>query len=228
MEKIQHIFVAPDSAPRTNWREAFAKLTLCERLSPSDNADIVWVLLPEEGDAGERVTACRAQSGAPVIALSDVPSDNQGLAALGAGAAGYCNAHAAPDVLRQVAATVLSGGMWVGQWLLEKLLARLAQAAAQKFTPPATSAWAAGLTEREIEVARAVAKGANNKEIASSLDITERTVKAHLGAVFEKLKLRDRLQLTLLVNGVLDNGNPLDAPQDKTGKSGAPSVKKNL
>ena len=168
-----------------------------------------------------------ALSAAPIVALSDVLTDNQGLDALSAGASGYCNAHAAPDVLRQVAATALSGGLWVGQWLLEKLLARLALAAAEKFTPPATSAWARGLTEREIEVARAVAKGASNKEIANGLDITERTVKAHLGSVFEKLKLRDRLQLTLLVNGVLETGKPAGAPPGKAAEKNAPPVKKN-
>lgn len=70
---------------------------------------------------------------------------------------------------------VLSGGLWVGQWLLQRLLAGMTQAAAMKFTQPDISAWASSLTEREIEVARAVANGASNKEIASQFDITERT-----------------------------------------------------
>jgi len=57
------------------------------------------------------------------------------------------------------------------------------------------------LTVREIEVARAVARGDSNKEIARHLGITERTVKAHLSTLFEKLGVRDRLQLALAVNG---------------------------
>jgi DNA-binding NarL/FixJ family response regulator len=61
--------------------------------------------------------------------------------------------------------------------------------------------WSAGLTEREREVARAVASGASNKEIARRLGITERSVKAHTGAIFEKLGVRDRLQLSLVVHG---------------------------
>ena len=56
------------------------------------------------------------------------------------------------------------------------------------------------LTEREYAVAVAVGKGLNNREIAESLGITERTVKAHLTAIFEKLGLRDRVQLALTVN----------------------------
>ncbi|MBI5438492.1 MAG: response regulator transcription factor [Nitrosomonadales bacterium] len=54
-----------------------------------------------------------------------------------------------------------------------------------------------------MEVARAAAAGLGNKEIANRLNITERTVKAHLGSAFNKLKLRDRMHLTLMVNGVV-------------------------
>ncbi|MCH8282968.1 MAG: helix-turn-helix transcriptional regulator, partial [Chloroflexi bacterium] len=53
------------------------------------------------------------------------------------------------------------------------------------------------LTERERAVALAVAEGRSNKEVARLLDITERTVKAHLGAAFRKLGVRDRMQLVL-------------------------------
>ncbi len=204
MGQVRHLFIAPDKKPRQNWREAFPVIRLCERIPPKPDADIIWVLLPEEGDVTKLLVDCRAAAGGlPLVAISDIPSDEQGLIALGTGVVGYCNGHAAPEVLRQVAATVQGGGLWVGQWLLQKLLAGIAQAAAQKFAPPELSAWASGLTEREIEIARAVANGASNKEIANQFDITERTVKAHLGSVFEKLKLRDRLQLTLLVNGIV-------------------------
>ena len=203
MEQVRHLFIASDAEPRQNWREAFPGLRLCARIPANPEADVVWVLLPEEGDIVGVLTECRAAARElPIVAISDIPSDNQGLIALGAGVQGYCNGHALPEVLQQVASTVRGGGLWVGQWLLQRLIAGMAHAAAKKFTPPELSVWASGLTEREIEVARAVASGASNKEIANRLDITERTVKAHLGAVFEKLKLRDRLQLTLLVNGI--------------------------
>ncbi len=57
------------------------------------------------------------------------------------------------------------------------------------------------LTEREKEVTQAVITGASNKEIARQLDITERTVKAHLSAIFQKLDVRDRMHLMLVVRG---------------------------
>ncbi len=204
MEHLRHLFAAPGAKLRANWLEAFPGASLCNRVPANPDADVVWVLLPEEGDVADLLAGCRSAAGKlPLIALSDVPGDDQGLAALGAGVVGYCNGHAAPAVLRLVANTVRNGGLWVGQSLLQRLLGGIARAAAAKFDPPELSAWASGLTEREIEVARAAASGLGNKEIAGQLDITERTVKAHLGSVFDKLKLRDRMHLTLLVNGII-------------------------
>jgi two-component system, NarL family, nitrate/nitrite response regulator NarL len=56
------------------------------------------------------------------------------------------------------------------------------------------------LTQREREVAVEAAKGLSNKEIARILDITDRTVKAHLASIFERLKVKDRLHLALILN----------------------------
>ena len=63
-------------------------------------------------------------------------------------------------------------------------------------------AWRPRLSLREQEVAQLLARGNSNKEIARQLEITERTVKAHVSAMLEKLGARDRLQLSLIVNGV--------------------------
>ena len=62
--------------------------------------------------------------------------------------------------------------------------------------------WRQALTQREVEIATLAAHGASNLSIASQCGITERTVKAHLSAVFEKLNVTDRLQLALRVHGI--------------------------
>ena len=59
----------------------------------------------------------------------------------------------------------------------------------------------ANLTRRECEIATLVGNGESNKQIARLLDITERTVKAHLTEVFRKLEIADRLKLALMVKG---------------------------
>ena len=118
-------------------------------------------------------------------------------AALAAGAAGYCNGHAAAVVLQQVATVVANGGIWVGQGLMRRLLTSTARMPSQ-----VESDWRSRLSPREQEAAGLLARGASNKEIARALDITERTVKAHVAAMLEKLGARDRLQLSLIVNGI--------------------------
>lgn len=122
--------------------------------------------------------------------------------ALTAGAAGCCNTHAAPEVLNQVAMVVSNGGLWVGQSLLQRLVGSTGRILGQRPAEAKNDGWGALLSEREVQVAKQVACGASNKEIASLLSISERTVKAHLTSIFEKLGLRDRLQLSLKINGM--------------------------
>jgi DNA-binding NarL/FixJ family response regulator len=60
------------------------------------------------------------------------------------------------------------------------------------------------LTPREREIVELVASGNCNKVIANKLNIADRTVKAHLSVIFQKLKVNDRLQLALLANKTLN------------------------
>jgi len=54
------------------------------------------------------------------------------------------------------------------------------------------------LTPRELDIVRGVVKGLSNKEIASSLDISEQTVKNYLRNIFEKLNVGNRVELAML------------------------------
>lgn len=134
-----------------------------------------------------------------VVAASTMPSDEEGLSALNAGLSGYCHALAGDETLRQVIEVVAGGELWVGRTLLLRMLKAVGR---QWPTPAAAEAWSESLTGREQEVARCAAQGDSNLAIAERLGITERTVKAHLTAVFEKLQVSDRLQLALRVHGL--------------------------
>jgi DNA-binding NarL/FixJ family response regulator len=85
--------------------------------------------------------------------------------------------------------------MWLGADLMRQLVLATARLVPALTSPKADVSL---LTSREKAVAELVAAGKSNKEVARDLDITERTVKAHLGSVFEKLQVRDRLQLVLV------------------------------
>jgi len=149
--------------------------------------------------AGMVAALKKAAPGCAVVVLSNVPSEAEGLAVLEAGASGYTGALAVADVLRHIETVVDNGGLWVGPELLQRLLVALGKRPGMQAQG---NSQLAKLSQREREVALAVAAGATNKEVAQKLDITERTVKAHLHQVFETLKVRDRLQLSILINGL--------------------------
>ena len=198
---MAQVFVSIDTRRRDSWYAAFPDLVAGSLENIPLDAGLVWVLLP----AGQAVDAVvsnvrRQLSGRSLVILADEPSEDDAMAALAAGAAGYCNGHAAPAVLQQVAMVVENGGIWVGQGLMQRLLAATARVLPELETDKA--AWRQTLTAREQEAAVLLAKGCSNKEIARQLDITERTVKSHVGAMLEKLGVRDRLQLSLILNGV--------------------------
>lgn len=158
----------------------------------------------------------QAEPGTRIVLLSGMPDPLEGLSALNQGVRGYTHAYGVPALLQEVALVVQHGGLWVGRDLLQRLVgashAALAdRAKLDKANAPVTPAtgiapvvlaapvvndWAL-LSVREAQVARAVAVGRSNREVADLLFISERTVKAHLSAVFEKIGVRDRLQLVL-------------------------------
>ena len=205
MKQATHCFVSETGEVLPRWREAFPAaigLRFGDNAKPKCAPTLLWVRLPPDQAVAPLLADLRRRLGnLPCILLSDIPDDNQALAGFSAAARGYCNTHAAPAFLQQVADVVGQGGLWIGETLMNRLVDATALVAIDKPADPAES-WASLLTPREQEVARAVAEGASNKEIARGLGITERTVKLHVGAVLEKLAVRDRLQIALIVNNV--------------------------
>jgi len=137
----------------------------------------------------------------PEIALmffSRRPETAEGLMLIGAGGRAYCNCYIAPELLHKAVEVVALGEVWLGRRLVKHLLRNLGgQLPPMVDIDNAEARWS--LTAREREVSLLVADGASNKGVARHLGITERTVKAHLSAIFRKTNTRDRLQLGLLV-----------------------------
>lgn len=136
-----------------------------------------------------------------VIAASSNPKDDEAMLALDAGCAAYCHAFSDAVTLKQVREVVEAGSVWIGKNLMQRLLQSVNRAIPAATTTQANG-WREGLTQREIEVAILAANGASNHAIAIQCGISERTVKAHLSAVFVKLNITDRLQLALRVHGI--------------------------
>lgn len=166
------------------------------------NRDAIVLLhlsFPQMNSAAVISSFINDNPGMRVVACADVPNDEQGLELLKMGIYGYCNTWIAASQLVRVIEQVKAGEVWVGRNLILRLINDLA-AVSQAETESMTASWLDGLTQREHEVAKLVGQGASNKSIANQLDITERTVKAHLSAIFRKTGCKDRIQLALQIN----------------------------
>lgn len=149
-----------------------------------------------------------AHHASPLILGGDEFSPERELAALGIGMSACCDQRLAEEGLSRVINVVLGGGVWISAAALPQLMDRLAHAGARKSTVRAGPEKLAGaspsalslLTERQREVAELLAQGESNKIIGRKLNIANRTVKAHLSAIFEKLMVTDRVQLAVLLN----------------------------
>ena len=135
-----------------------------------------------------------------VVAASSNPNDNEAMDSLDVGCVGYCHAFADVATLQKVREVVESGQVWIGKSLMSRLLHKLKRLS--KAPPLDDGLWREKLTPREVEISILAANGASNLVIASQCSISERTVKAHLSAVFDKLNVSDRLQLALRVHEI--------------------------
>jgi len=147
-------------------------------------------------------------AGMQVVVASVRPTDAEGMQAMMVGAVGYCHAYAPATTLDRVLQAVASGSVWMGASLMSRLLRQVDALAAASIASKhdrATPHWQHdALSVREQIIAHRVAQGESNSAIATAMGISERTVKAHLTSIFDKLGIHDRLQLALLVHGVLD------------------------
>ncbi|HBE91275.1 MAG TPA: hypothetical protein DDW55_01655 [Gammaproteobacteria bacterium] len=193
----------PELAVRERWATALVEITT-ELYYATSTYELVSAVRSTKSTLALVHTSCIRADGAAelirlypfcrVIALADKPDDQEGLYYLKAGAVGYTNTYTSPDRLRQAVTVAEAGSVWVGQSLLSKLITGMTG------TIEKDASVLAGLTDREAELANLIAEGKSNKQIASQLDITERTVKAHLNAIYRKTNTKGRLPLALLVN----------------------------
>ena len=121
-----------------------------------------------------------------VLALTSVLEDASVVGAVRAGAIGYLLKDTQADALCQAIKSAAAGQVQ----LTPKAAARLMQAVSAPESP-------VDLTERETEVLRLMAQGQSNKQIARSLQISEKTVKTHVSNILSKLGVQSRTQATL-------------------------------
>ncbi|MEQ1766293.1 MAG: response regulator transcription factor [Methylotenera sp.] len=212
---MQDIFISKLPALLESWTQALPKSIIAPTVpevvesisaktkakAKNSDAPIFWLHMNEDRQQwmeNSITTIAKQYENAKIVVLANVPNQAESIHALRLGAMGYCHAYIAPQVLKEIKKVISHGGLWLGQDILQSLIEVSTKLTGNQ--PEYVDGLLTKLTHREQEVALQAAKGLSNKEIARILGISERTVKAHLAATFERLGAKDRLQLALMLN----------------------------
>jgi two-component system, NarL family, response regulator LiaR len=157
---------------------------IVRRLKP--DVVLMDLLMPVMGGV-EAISAIRAlDQDVEVVALTSVLEDKTVVEAVRAGAIGYLLKNTEGQELIRAIKAAAAGQVQLSPEAALRLMREVR-------APEPVNV----LTERENEVLRLVAKGHSNKEIASLLTIGEKTVKAHVSSILEKLNVTSRTQAAL-------------------------------
>jgi two-component system, NarL family, response regulator LiaR len=146
------------------------------------------------------------QPKARILALTSFAADDKVFPAIKAGALGYLLKDSEPEDLITAIKNIYRGEPFLHPSIARKVLEELSHPAGNPPTPEP-------LTERELEVLQLVAQGLSNQAIAEKLVIGDATVRTHIGNIFSKLHLANRVQAALYA---LRKGlSTLDVGEDK-------------
>ena len=165
------------------------------RLARQLRPDVCLVDIRMPGRDGIEVTRALAGPGVPdplrVVIVTTFDLDEYVYGALRAGAVGFVLKGASPALLTEAVRAAHAGDALISPQVTLRLLRHVApaKARASRRRP------AAALSERETEVAQAIARGRTNAEIAADLFISLSTVKSHLASIQDKLGVRNRVEI---------------------------------
>ncbi|MFS7874736.1 response regulator [Streptomyces asiaticus] len=190
----------PDLTVVAEAADGDAALTVVDEQRP----DVVLMDVRMPGRDGLSATRELLTRPAPprVLMLTTFDSDDLVLGALHAGALGFVLKDTQPPRLLDAVRTVADGNPVLGPAATARVIAVATSprsSHARDSSREAARKRLSTLTTRELDTARAIADGLGNPEIAERLYISVATVKAHIGSLFAKLAVDNRVQIALLV-----------------------------
>jgi len=171
------------------------------RLIPELSPDVVLmdIRMPTL-DGVEATGFLKARKNGPrILVLTTFGADEHVVAALSAGADGFLLKDTPPAEIVEAVRRVAAGEPTVSPAVLSTMIGRIRDGGADDSARDAAQRLSE-LTEREREIARAVGRGLSNAEIAAELFLSVPTVKAHIGRIFTKLGVDNRVQIAIVVH----------------------------
>ena len=175
------------------------------RVVPDSGADVVLmdIRMPVRDGLSATEELLREHPALKVIVLTTFDTDDMVLRALRVGAAGFLLKDTPPARLVEAIRTVAAGQPMLSPSVLAQLIAEVTRDGRTSGTggpDPAARDALATLTDRERDVAEGVVRGLSNAEIAAELYMGVPTVKTHVGRLFAKLGVENRVQVAILVH----------------------------
>lgn len=157
--------------------------------------DIILMDINMPGTNGIEVTKVikREMPFVGIIALTIHEEEEYIMELVKAGVSGYVLKDISPKRLIETIKTVAQGDSVIDPGITNKLLGEITRMGRRRRVK---EEWE-NLTGREMDVLKLMAQGCSNKEIATNLDISEKTVKNHITNIFRKLQVEDRTQAVL-------------------------------
>ena len=172
--------------------------------------DVIIVDLSMAGDVYAAIaTSIKISPNTKIVAFTAATGVNSAIRALDAGANGYVLKGSSAKELIQAVESVRHGETYITQSFASQVIAGLRNASLRR-----VAAEAVKFSIREDQIVRLLLRGLTNKAIATSLKISEKTVKNYMTILMQKLNARNRLEVVITAQALTEPGS--DAPLNRT------------
>ncbi|GAB4208723.1 MAG: response regulator transcription factor [Coleofasciculaceae cyanobacterium] len=188
------LLLAEDNALQVVGEADEGKAAICQVEALHPDVVLMDIQMPVMDGVAATREICQRFEQTKVLVLSVDDDDEYVAQALRYGAAGYLLKNTPPEELALAIKAVYRGYTHLGPGLGKKIMAQIPDPVLHS-----SGQWEK-LTPREQEIVKLIATGANNREIAQALYISEKTVKNHITNILNRLNLRDRIQVAIFAH----------------------------
>lgn len=197
-----------------NGQQAIEQMTVFEAEQQLPDIILMDIKMPIMDGVAATQTITQQFSSTKIVVLTTFEDNRFVAQALRYGAKGYLLKDTPLKELADVIRSIAKGYTQFGPGILEKIIADQSTLPTQSSQEPPPGF--ESLTPKEKEVLRLVAQGANNKEIAANLFLSEGTVRNHISNILGRLNLRDRTQAAIVANTFTNHFEEASMPTSAT------------